>query len=269
MTSPLLGPMPRVAFGTWPLKGAECRRLVAEAIEAGYRHVDTAQMYANETEVGRGLRDAGLPLEEVFVTTKIWPDRLAAKMIGPAVAESLDNLGRDSIDLLLIHWPNPQVPVAETLQAMDAERRAGRVRHIGVSNFNKALLAEALATGVPLLCNQVELHPLLDQAKIIAACRAAGLHVMAYSPLARGRLGQSELLRRIGARLGRTPAQVALRWLVQQEGVGYAAKASSRARIEENLDVFSFELTQEDMAAIGRLADGTRVVNVSMAPAWD
>jgi 2,5-diketo-D-gluconate reductase B len=122
---------------------------------------------------------------------------------------------------------------------------------------------------VPLLCNQVEFHPLLDQTKILHACRAAGLNLMAYSPLARGRVGQPDVLRKIAARLGRTPAQVALRWLVQQDRVGYAAKASSRARIEENLDVFSFELTEGEMAAIGRLADGTRVVNVSMAPAWD
>jgi diketogulonate reductase-like aldo/keto reductase len=239
------------------------------AIDAGYRHVDTAQMYGNEAEVGRGLQDSGLPRDEVFVTTKIWPDRLEAEMIGPAVAESLDKLGRDSIDLLLIHWPNPRVAVAETLHAMDAERRAGRVRFVGVSNFNTALLAEALATGVPLLCNQVEFHPFLDQSKILAACRAAGLNLMAYSPLARGRVSQRTVLRNIAARLGRTPAQVALRWLIQHDGVGYAAKASSRARIEENLDVFSFDLTPDDMAAIGRLADGTRVVNVSMAPAWD
>jgi diketogulonate reductase-like aldo/keto reductase len=261
--------MPTVGFGTWPLKGDECSRLVAEAIEAGYRHIDTAQGYGNEAAVGRGLRDAGNAREDIFLTTKIWPDRLKAEMIAPALDESLERLGVEQIDLLLIHWPNPQVPVAETLHAMAAERQAGRVRFVGVSNFNTALLREALATGVPLLCNQVEFHPFLDQSRILEATRAAGLHLIAYSPLARGGVNQSDVLRFIAARLGRTPAQVALRWLIQHDGVGYVAKASSRARIAENLDVFSFDLTQEDIAAIDGLADGKRVVNLSIAPTWD
>jgi len=269
MVSPTLGPMPTVGFGTWPLKGAECRSLVAEAIAAGYRAIDTAQAYGNEADVGLGLKDAALPRGEIFVTTKIWPDRIKGKMIGPALAESLDNLGLDFVDLLLIHWPNPDVPVAETLAAMDVEREAGRVRHIGVSNFNTALLAEALATGVPLLCNQVEFHPFLDQSKILAAVQKAGMKLIAYSPLARGRVGKSEVLREIAGRLGRTPAQVALRWIIEHDGVGYAAKASSRQRIEENLDVFSFGLTAADRNAIDEVADGGRVVNMSIAPSWD
>jgi 2,5-diketo-D-gluconate reductase B len=176
MVSPTLGAMPTVAFGTWPLKGAECRRLVAQAIDAGYRHIDTAQGYGNEADVGAGLDDASLSRDQVFVTTKIWPDRLSEQMIAPALAESLDKLRLDYVDLLLIHWPNPLVPVSETLNAMDAERRAGRVRHLGVSNFNRDLLSEAVATGVPLLCNQVEFHPFLDQSKILAATRAADLN---------------------------------------------------------------------------------------------
>jgi 2,5-diketo-D-gluconate reductase B len=269
MVSPTLGAMPTVAFGTWPLKGAECRRLVTQAIDAGYRHIDTAQGYGNEADVGAGLDDASLSRDQVFVTTKIWPDRLSERMIAPALAESLDKLRLDYVDLLLIHWPNPLVPVSETLNAMDAERRAGRVRHLGVSNFNRDLLSDAVATGVPLLCNQVEFHPFLDQSKILAATRAADLNLIAFSPLARGRVNESAVLRAIAARLDRTPAQIALRWIIQHEGVGYAAKASSRPRIDENIDVFSFELTLDDMAAIDGLADGRRVVNLSIAPTWD
>lgn len=265
----MLGPMPAVGFGTWPLAGDVCRRLVAEAIDVGYRAIDTAQSYDNEADVGAGIRDAGLPREQLFVTTKIWPDRLRPEHVGPAVDESLERLGVDKIDLLLIHWPNPDVPIAETLHAFDEARRAGKARLVGLSNFTVALLNEAKAVGVPLFCNQVEFHPFLDQGKVLAASRAAEMFVVAFSPLARGRVAQSPVLSAIGRDHGRTPAQVALRWLVQQPGVGYVAKASSRARMTENYAVTDFALTPDEMAAVSALADGTRVVDLAIAPDWD
>ena len=265
----MLGPMPAIGFGTWPLKGQDCRRLVAEAIDVGYRAIDTAQGYGNEAEVGAGVRDSGLPRGEVFLTTKIWPDRLRAEQVGPAVAESLDRLGVDHVDLLLVHWPNPEVPLSETLHAFDEVRQAGKTRLIGVSNFTVALIGDAVKTGVPIFCNQVEYHPFLDQRKVLAASRAADIFLVAYAPVARGLVASSPVLAEIGRRHGRTATQVGLRWLVQQPGVGFAAKASSRVRLVENLAVSDFTLTDAEMAEIAALADGTRLVNVSIAPDWD
>ncbi len=265
----MLGPMPAVGFGTWPLAGDACRRLVAEAIDVGYRAIDTAQRYENEAEVGAGIRDAGLPREEIFITTKIGPNRLRAEQVGPAVDESLERIGVDTIDLLLIHWPNPEVPIADTMHALDEARCAGKARLLGLSNFTVALLSDAKKVGVPLFCNQIEFHPFLDQSKVLAACRAAEMFVVAFSPLARGRVAHSPVLSAIGRKHGRTEAQIALRWLVQQPGVGYAAKASSRARMVENLAVTDFALSSEEMAEVSALADGTRVVNLPIAPDWD
>ena len=269
MSGLMLGPMPAIGFGTWPFKGADCRRFVAEAIDVGFRAIDTAQSYGNETEVGQGIRDTGIARGDVFVTTKIWPDRLEAERIGPAVDASLDRLGLDRVDLVLVHWPNPDVPIAETLNALDSVRRAGRTRLIGLSNFTTTLLAEAVSVGVPLFCNQVEFHPFLDQRKILAATRRAGLFLVAYSPLARGRVAESPTLQAIGRRHARTAAQVALRWIVQQPGVGYVAKASSPSRMAENLAVLDFTLSDDEMAEISALADGTRVVDLNIAPDWD
>jgi diketogulonate reductase-like aldo/keto reductase len=265
----MLGPMPAVGLGTWPVEGEACRQLVAEAIDVGYRAIDTAQSYNNEAAVGAGIRDAGLPRDEIFLATKLWPDRLRAELVEPAVDESLDRLGLDFVDLLLIHWPNPDVPLAETLLAFDAVRKAGKARFIGVSNFTAALTREAAGVGVPLLCNQVEFHPFLDQTKVLDAARAAGLSLVAYAPVARGLVAASPVLAAIGRKHGRTATQVGLRWLVQQPGVGFAAKASSRARLKENLAVGDFTLSEAEMAEISALADGTRVVDLSIAPEWD
>ncbi len=269
MAQLMLGPMPAVGFGTWPLSGEACRRLVAEAIDVGYRAIDTAQSYQNEAEAGAGIRDAGLSREEIFVTTKIWPDRLRPEQVRLAVDESLERLGVDTIDLLLVHWPNPKVPIADTLHALDEARRAGKARLLGLSNFTVALLNDAKKVGVPLFCNQIEFHPFLDQSKVLAASRAAEMFVIAFSPLARGLVARSPVLSAIGRKHGRTAAQVGLRWLVQQPGVGYAAKASSRARMVENLAVADFALTDEEMADVSALADGTRVVDLPIAPRWD
>ena len=263
-----LGPMPAVAFGTWPLEGRKGRDAVLSAIEVGYRHIDTAQGYGNEREVGEAIRAAG-NRAELFVTTKLWQDKLGKADVSTAVDESLNRLQMPFIDLLLIHWPNPAVPLAETLAAMDAVRQSGRVKHIGVSNFTTKLLAEAKATGVELFCNQVEFHPFLDQSKVLAATRDAGLFLVGYCPLARGAGGHPPLLTDFGAKHGKSPSQVMLRWALQHDGVGIAVKSATRARQVENLDLFDFILDEAEMAAITRLANGTRVVDLAIAPDWD
>jgi 2,5-diketo-D-gluconate reductase B len=264
----MLGPMPAIGFGTWPLKGEQCRDAVLSAIDVGYRLIDTAQAYGNEAEVGAALRAAGAR-DRIFLTTKLWPDRLAPDDVSQAVDESLSRLQTDHVDLLLVHWPNPAIPLAETLAAMDAVRRSSRAKRIGISNFTTKLIAEAKSTGVELFCNQVEFHPFLDQRKVLAATREAGLHLVGYSPLARGKGGGQDVLQEIGNRYGKNWSQVILRWALQHDGVGVVVKASTRARQAENLAIFDFALNEAEMEAVTGLANNTRVVDMAIAPAWD
>ena len=196
--------IPIVGLGTWALRGRDCARLTEQAIRIGYRHIDTAQMYDNEREVGEGVRASGLRAE-VMVTTKVQPTLLAPHDLERSVKESLAQLRLDVIDLLLIHWPNPRVPLAETLGAMAKMKREGYARQIGVSNFTVALLEEAnKISSEPLVCNQIECHPFLNQDKVIAACRKHGMAVVAYSPIARGGAKGDKVLERIGNAHGKT-----------------------------------------------------------------
>ena len=237
---PHLGPMPALGFGTWPLAGQNCRDTVLSALDVGYRHIDTAQAYGNEAEVGQAMASFGAR-QDLFVTTKLWQDRLGAEDVSAAVDESLGRLNTSYVDLLLIHWPNLAVPIAETLGAMETVRRTGRARHIGVSNFTTKLLAEAGACGVELFCNQVEFHPFLDQRTVLAATRTAGLFLVGFSPLARGRGGDPPVLEAIGTRHGKSRAQVILRWALQHDGVAVVAKSSTRERQAENLANLRFQ----------------------------
>lgn len=260
--------LPALGFGTWELRGTACREMIPVALELGYRHLDTAQAYGNEAEIGRGLRDAGLPREALWITTKLWLDRLAPEAVPGAVADSLERLGTDYVDLLLIHWPSEEVEHRETLAAMEEQRRAGRVRHLGVSNFTVAQLAEV--EGFDLLTNQVEYHPLLGQDDLRAALAARGMVLTAYAPLARGAVARDATIRRIAEAHGRTPEQVALRWLVQQRHVAAIPKAGSRRHAEANLAIFDFALEESDMAAIAALGGARRrLVDPAWAPAWD
>src|SRR5205807_721910 len=179
--------VPIVGLGTWELRGRTCARVVEQALRLGYRHIDTAEMYDNEREVGEGLRSSGIKRDEVFVTTKIWPSHFAPRELERAAKDSLARLRLPEVDLLLLHWPNPRIPLSETLPALCKVKRMGLARHIGVSNFTVALIEEAVALAEePLVCNQVETHVFIDQSKVIAACRRHGMAVVAYSPLARG-----------------------------------------------------------------------------------
>jgi diketogulonate reductase-like aldo/keto reductase len=261
--------IPTVGLGTWALRGRDCARLTEQAIRIGYRHIDTAQMYDNEREVGEGVRASGLR-SEVIVTTKVLPTSLAPHDLERSVKESLAKLRLDVIDLLLIHWPNPRVPVAETLGAMAKMKREGYTRQIGVSNFTVALLDEAnKASSEPLVCDEVECHPFLNQDKIIAACRKSGMAVVAYSPIARGAAVGDKVLEKIGKAHGKTAAQVCLRWLIQQ-GMVVIPRTSKIERLEENFAVFDFELSDSEMRDIAGLArrDG-RIVDWTWSPKWD
>jgi diketogulonate reductase-like aldo/keto reductase len=261
--------IPLVGLGTWALRGRDCTRVVQQAIKIGYRYIDTAQMYDNEAAVGEGLRTSGLR-SEVVLGTKVQPERLAPHDLERSVKESLARLRLDVIDLLLIHWPNPRVPLAETLGAMAKLKHEGFVKQIGVSNFTVALIEQAVkATSEPLVCNQIECHPYLNQDKVIAACRQHGIAVVAYSPIARGSAKGDELLERIGKAYGKTAAQVCLRWLTQQ-GIVVIPRTSKVERLEENFNIMDFKLSDAEMKEIAGLArPGGRIVDWSWSPKWD
>ncbi len=259
--------IPLVGLGTWSVR--DSARVVEQAIRIGYRHVDTAQMYGNEGEVGQGVRASGVPRGEVMVTTKVQPSLLAPHDLERSVKESLARLRFDHIDLLLIHWPNPRVPLAETLGAMLKVKREGHVRAIGVSNFTVALLDETSKITDEVVCNQVECHPYLDQSKVIAACRRHGMAVVAYSPIAQGQVHGDDVLARIGKAHGKSAAQVSLRYLVQQDIV-VIPRTSKLLRLEENFAVFDFALSDAEMKEIDGLAHRSRrIVNWSWSPKWD
>jgi diketogulonate reductase-like aldo/keto reductase len=264
--------IPLVGLGTWELRGRACARIVEQALRLGYRHIDTAEMYDNEREVGEGLRGAGLARSEVFVTTKIWPSHFAPLELERAAKGSLARLRQTEVDLLLLHWPNPQIPLAETLGALCKVKREGFARHIGVSNFTVALIEEAVGLSTePLVCNQIEMHPFLDQSKVVATCRAHGMAIVAYSPIARGGASKHAVLARIGAHHGKSAAQVSLRYLVQQ-GITVIPRSSRVERLSENAAIFDFALTDTEMKQIGALAQpGGRIVEYSYSgsPKWD
>lgn len=262
--------IPLIGLGTWDLRGKTCAKMVEEALKLGYRHIDTAAMYGNEEAVGDGLRASGVPRDEVFITTKVWSSDLRARDFERSARDSIKKLKLPSVDLLLIHWPNPSIPLKETMGALCKMKREGVARHIGVSNFTVALIEEAVGYATePLVNNQIECHPYLDQGKPIAASRKRGLSVTAYSPIARGRVKGDAVLSRIGKAHGKTAAQVCLRYLVQHDVI-VIPRTSRSERLKENFAVFDFKLTPAEMKEIAGLAHpGGRVVEWGGAPEWD
>jgi 2,5-diketo-D-gluconate reductase B len=262
--------IPSIGLGTMTLKEAACVEIVQEALRIGYRHLDTAQMYGNEAEVGEGLKASGLPRDQVFVTTKVWHTDAKAADFARSVDESLKKLQLSVVDLLLIHWPSKEVPLAETVGALCKAKRDGLARHVGVANFTIPLLEQAVKlASEPLVTNQVEVHPFIDQSKLIAACARHGLSVTAYCPLARGKVNGNEVLERIGKQHGKSAADVSLRYLLQL-GLIVIPRTSKKERLKENLAALDFKLAETEMAEIKRLArpDG-RVVSPPHAPQWD
>ncbi|HXP32041.1 MAG TPA: aldo/keto reductase [Stellaceae bacterium] len=263
--------VPALGLGTWQLTGRACYDAVTAALELGYRHIDTADLYGNEAEIGKAVRDSGVDRDAVFITTKVPPSKLAPEAAKRSAEDSLRRLGMDHVDLLLVHWPNPAAPLGATLAAFAELREAGKARHIGVSNFSVKLLTESVEThGADLLANQVEYHPGLAQRPVLEATRRFGMMLTAYAPLARGGVLRDAKIAAIARKYGKTPAQVTLRWLIEQDGVSAVPKATSRAHLAANIAIFDFALTPEDRAAIAALGGDDRIVDwPGYAPTWD
>jgi 2,5-diketo-D-gluconate reductase B len=260
--------VPAIGYGTWLVTGQNATDGVREALEMGYRQIDTARAYENEREVGRGIAESGVPRDEIFLTTKVPHDEATAAEVDRDADESLERLGVDHLDLLLLHWPNPDVPLEETLNALNKVREDGRTRSIGVSNFPAGLLKQALEIA-PIFCDQVEYHPFLEQSRLLELARENDVLITAYSPLAHGKVPDDETLKRIGDRYDKSAGQVALRWLLDQPGVSPIPKASSHERRQENFDVFDFTLSDEDREEIAGLPKDVRTANPPWAPDWD
>ncbi len=260
--------VPKLGLGTWRLTGSECVAAVRDALELGYRHLDTARAYGNEAEVGRGLAEAGVDRGDVWLTTKVWYEELRAAEVRAAAEASLRALGTDYVDLLLVHWPNPDVPLAETLGEMGRLREEGKVRHLGTSNFTTRHLAAALELQ-PVVADQIEFHPYLGQPALLRMARQRDVMVIAYSPFAHGRVHEDPVLREVGEAHGKTAGQVALRWLLDQPQVSTIPKASSHERRAQNIDVFDFALSEPERNRIAHLERDGREFDPPWAPEWD
>ena len=260
--------VPSLGFGTFQLKGENCADAVRHALSVGYRHVDTARMYQNEADVGRAVKDSGVNREDLFITSKIWQEDCRPEKVSAAVESSLHALKTDFLDLLLIHWPEPDIPLQETLGAMRAQQAAGHIRKVGVSNFPPSLLLEALSDG-PIFCNQVEYHPLLGQTRVLEICREHDVLLAAYAPLAHGKLIDHGVLAEIGAKHGKSASQTALRWLLQQDHVVALPRSSKPTHITENFMVNDFELDRGEMSRIDALPKNQRFFNPPFAPDWE
>ena len=262
--------IPAIGFGTSGL-GAQAAAAVAHALRAGYRHLDAARKYGTEEGVGEGIRSAKVPREELFITTKVSHENLRAADFARSVERSLKALGVDYVDLLLVHWPEKNTPLAETMAALAGAKRDGRARHVGVANFNIALLDEAIRLcPEPLVTLQAEFHPYLDQSTLLDACRRRGMVLTGYCPLGRGRLIDDPTVGEIARARSRSVAQIALRWAVQR-GVAPIPRSSNPRRIAENCAVFDFTLSEEEMDRIAALKrrDGRIADPAGRAPAWD
>lgn len=263
--------IPALGFGVFRMSDEEVERVVPAALEAGFRHFDTAQIYRNEAALGRALQAAGARRDDLFLTTKVWVDQYSPDRFAASVDESLDKLKVDRVDLLLLHWPGDQVAIADQIGMLNAVQAAGKTRFIGVSNQNIAQLRESVERSqAPIVTNQIEVHPYLDQGAMAAAARDLGVAITAYYAMADGKVPRDPDLQRIGAKYGKTAAQVTLRWLIQQGHI-VLSKTARPERVAENFAVSDFALDDGDMAAIAKLArpDGRIVSPAGLAPVWD
>jgi 2,5-diketo-D-gluconate reductase B len=260
--------MPRLGFGTWLVTGRDATEGVRDALEIGYRQIDTARAYENEAEVGEGIAASGVDRGDIWLTTKIWRADHEPAKLKRAAEDSLRKLRTDYVDLLLLHWPNAEVPIEQSLQAMRELQEEEKIRHLGVSNFPAGMLSRALDI-LPLFADQVEYHPFLSQDAVLELARQHDLTLTAYSPLAHGKVVGHPELTAIGEQYGKTAGQVALRWLLDQPNVTTAPKASSHDRRVENFEVFDFTLSDADRERIAALPKDVRTANPSWAPDWN
>lgn len=261
--------VPKLGLGTFTITGQNCVEAVKDALQIGYRHIDTARMYGNETEVGRALRESPFDREDIFLTTKLWHDELKHEQVIASTQDSLRQLQTDYVDLLLIHWPSPNgVPLEATLDAMMELKENGKAKHIGVSNFPPSLLQKAL-DHAPIFCNQVEYHPFLKQHRLLKMAKENDLMLTAYCPLAKGDVPGNQRLQEIGERHGKNAPQVVLRWLMQQPKVAAIPRSTKHDNRVKNFDIFDFELSDEEMAEIHQMNQNKRKINPAFAPDWE
>ena len=262
--------IPTIGLGTMTLKGETCVDAVKFALQNGYNHIDTANFYGNEVENGEGFRASGVKREDMFITTKVRENNLKPEDFNKALDEGLAKLKLPYVDLLLIHWPSKDIPLSVSIPALCAAKKDGRAKHVGVANFTVKMLDEAWnITTEPLVCNQIEVHPFINQDKILAANKKHGMVTVAYCPIARGKVPGAEALDRIGKAHGKTASQVSLRYLVQL-GCSAIPRSANPDHIKQNIDVFDFELSNAEMAELKKLnANNMRVVNPPHAPEWD
>lgn len=264
--------IPAIGLGTYQLRGEACTNLVARAIEAGYRHIDTARMYGNERDVGQGIRASGIARDDLFVTTKIWHDQIGSADLVDSARAAVEAIGIGPVDLLLIHWPNADIPLEDSIRALNEARSLGLSHHIGVANFTSAMMDDASAISeAPLICNQVEYHPFISQEAILGACERHDMALVAYSPIGQGKdLLSHPTIQGVAQAHRRSPAQIVLRWEIEQPRVAAIPRTANPDRLTENLDVFSFELTPEERRAISELGSRRqRLVDPGFAPNWD
>jgi 2,5-diketo-D-gluconate reductase B len=265
--------IPHIGLGTFRLQEQVVIDSVRNGIEAGYRHIDTAQIYGNEAEVGQAITDSGVARDALFVTTKIWIDNLAQGKLIPSLKESLRKLRLEQLDLTLIHWPSPKdvIPVADFMAALAEAKAAGLTRLIGVSNFTNTQLRQAITAvgAVQIATQQVEIHPFMQNRKVVEFARSQGIHITAYMPLAYGKVMQEPVIARIAERHQVNPAQIALAWALQQ-GFAVIPSSTKRANLESNLRLQGIVLSADDMTQIASLERNERLVNPDgLAPAWD
>jgi 2,5-diketo-D-gluconate reductase B len=262
--------MPKLGLGTFRMKGDECREAVERALALGFRHIDTAEMYDNEEAVGAALAATDVPRADIHVTTKVWWSNLAPDAMRRAMETSLGKLKTDYVDLYMIHWPSADMNLGQALETLVRLKQEGLARNIGVCNFTVALLREAVETiGAPLVANQIEYHVMLNQAPVLDLLRRHDMALTAYCPVAQGRLANSEELGVIAKKYDATTAQIALAWLLEQDGVAAIPKASRRESQVANLEAAKIKLDDSDRAAIAALPKGQRFVNPGFAPKWD
>jgi 2,5-diketo-D-gluconate reductase B len=263
--------IPVLGFGTYGMAGPRLQAILAAALQHGFRHIDTAQMYQNEADVGAAIRASGVPRDAIFVTTKVWVDNYLRQRFMASVDESLRRLQTDHIDLLLVHWPRGGAPLEDQIEGLDRAADSGKVRYIGVSNYNAAMMRAAAMSRRPLVTNQVEYHPFLDQTALLRQAASDGSSLMAYCGMAVGRVFNTQLLKGMAASHGRSVAQIVLRWLIQQPNVVALSRTEKIERLAQNTDIFDFALSDDDMATIGTLkSPGSRIVNPPhLAPVWD
>lgn len=261
--------IPEIGLGTYKLYDRECEKIVRKALEVGYRHIDTAQMYKNEREVGNAINISNVAREDIFLTTKIWHTNLEHDDVLLSTEESLRNLNTPYVDLLLIHWPSQKYDLRKTIEAMLILKDQGKALNIGVSNFPLDLLKQVNEEIMaPVFCNQVEYHPFLGQFELLDYAIEHEILLTAYSPLAKGRVLENEMLQKIAEEHGKTPAQIALRWLIEQEQVVAIPKTTNIDHLKSNIDIFDFALSDEEFNRIDELDKSNRIVNPAFGPAW-